>query len=608
MRTFLPNDVLSHLTLYGKNVDLMENELTHGDATSEDRTQGQTPAPVRDIVAERLAARMKQQPQADEAAEEPTERDEVADAAPKPQAEPPLIIRKKIDIPNLFVEPAEADESDAEPLSPDLAEATEEMQTDAPEPTVEGGVAEGNRPQRERRGRGRDRRGRERRERPVHPEGLPTAASSEVSEAESSEPEPPAERASRTDREPRPERAPRGERPSRGDRPERAERPERGPRADRPDRPSRADRPTRSERPERSARPPRQEAPRVSGPKTAENAFPRARAMASHLGVSVVIPLFNEQESLRELVASVRDELYKLCDKNSEIILINDGSTDRSAEILRDIVEGTSRVTVMTFRHNLGKSAALAVGFREAKYGLVITMDADLQDDPKEFVNLIAKLDEGFDLVTGWKKKRNDPISKTLPSKLFNSVTSFFSGLKLHDFNCGLKAYRKEVTDSLDVYGEMHRYLPALAHWQGFKVAEIPVLHHPRKFGKSKFGTSRFFKGFLDLLTIIFTNRYGRRPLHFFGTIGTLLSIIGLAINGWVSIEWARGLTTLSNRPILLLGILLILVGVQLISIGLLGEMMVKNSMRPVEGSISRQRRAPRTSGGGRGGERRREA
>lgn len=316
--------------------------------------------------------------------------------------------------------------------------------------------------------------------------------------------------------------------------------------------------------------------------------------MATNLGISVVIPLYNEQESLRELVASVREELFKLCEKNNEIILINDGSTDRSSEILRDIAEGTSRVTVLTFRSNLGKSAALAAGFREAKHGIVITMDADLQDDPKEFTNLISKLDEGYDLVTGWKKKRNDPLSKTAPSKLFNSVTSFFSGLKLHDFNCGLKAYRKAVTDSLDVYGEMHRYLPALAHWMGFRVAEVPVLHHPRKFGKSKFGTSRFFKGFLDLLTIIFTNRYGRRPLHFFGTIGTLFAFIGFVINVWVSVEWARGLTTLSNRPILLLGVLLILVGVQLISIGLLGEMMVKNSMRNQQTSVERQRRAPR--------------
>ncbi len=213
--------------------------------------------------------------------------------------------------------------------------------------------------------------------------------------------------------------------------------------------------------------------------------------------------------------------------------------------------------------------------------------------------NLIAKLDEGYDLVSGWKKKRHDPISKTVPSKFFNSVTSFFSGIKLHDFNCGLKAYRKQVTDSLDVYGELHRYLPALAHWQGFRVTEIPVTHHPRRFGKSKFGSSRFFKGFLDLLSIVFTNRYGKRPLHLFGTIGTILSLIGLGINIYVSIEWSRGLTTLSNRPILLLGILLMMVGVQLISTGLLGEMIVKNNAKAHDVPFTKDKRKPRPSGDG---------
>jgi glycosyltransferase involved in cell wall biosynthesis len=317
----------------------------------------------------------------------------------------------------------------------------------------------------------------------------------------------------------------------------------------------------------------------------------RAKALASKLGVSVVIPLLNEQDSLRELHAALREELFRLCDKKYEIIFINDGSTDRSTDILRDLAAGSSRVTTLTFRRNMGKSPALAVGFREAKYGIVITMDADLQDDPKELINLIAKLDEGYDLVTGWKKKRNDPMSKTAPSKLFNRVTSFFAGIKLHDFNCGLKAYRKEVTDSLEVYGELHRYLPALAHWKGFKVAEIPVVHHPRRFGKSKFGTSRFFKGFLDLLSIVFTNRYGKRPLHLFGTIGTLIALAGLAINIYVTVEWFQGIA-LSNRPILLLGVLLILVGVQLVSLGLLGEMIVKNSGKTLEVGAIRDKRS----------------
>ena len=303
-----------------------------------------------------------------------------------------------------------------------------------------------------------------------------------------------------------------------------------------------------------------------------------AHALASKLGISVVVPLFNEQDSLRELTAALKQQLMRLAGPKYEILYINDGSTDRSGEILQDILATSSRVSVITFRRNLGKSAALAAGFTEAQYGIVITLDADLQDDPQEFVNLIGKLAEGYDLVSGWKKQRHDPMSKTGPSKFFNKVTSIFSGIKLHDFNCGLKAYRKEVTESLQVYGELHRFLPALAYWQGFRVTEIPVTHHPRKFGKSKFGSSRFFKGFLDLMSIVFTNRYGKRPLHLFGTIGTLMGIAGFIIDIWLTVQWALGLTSLSNRPILLLGLLLILVGVQLISLGLLGEMIVKNA------------------------------
>lgn len=323
--------------------------------------------------------------------------------------------------------------------------------------------------------------------------------------------------------------------------------------------------------------PERQPRPEAS-PRSAEKSGDPAHALASKLGISVVVPLFNEQDSLRELTAALKQQLMRLAGPKYEILYINDGSTDHSGEILQDILATSSRVSVITFRRNLGKSAALAAGFTEAQYGIVITLDADLQDDPQEFVNLVAKLAEGYDLVSGWKKQRHDPMSKTGPSKFFNWVTGMFSGIKLHDFNCGLKAYRKEVTESLQVYGEMHRYLPALAYWQGFRVTEIPVTHHPRKFGKSKFGSSRFFKGFLDLLSIVFTNRYGKRPLHLFGTIGTLMAIAGFIIDIWLTVEWALGLTSLSNRPILLLGLLLILVGVQLISLGLLGEMIVKNA------------------------------
>ena len=213
-------------------------------------------------------------------------------------------------------------------------------------------------------------------------------------------------------------------------------------------------------------------------------------------------------------------------------------------------------------------------------------MDADLQDDPAEIPNLISKLKEGYDLVSGWKKIRHDPISKTLPSRFFNFVTSKMSGLKLHDFNCGLKAYRREVIKTVQVYGEMHRYIPALAKWEGFRCTEIPIKHHERRYGKSKYGFSRFIKGFLDLITIVFTTRYFKRPLHFFGTIGTILALLGFGTDLYLAIEWFMDNTYLSNRPLALFGIALIIVGVQLFSFGLIGEMYVKNSLEKANYSI----------------------
>ena len=266
-----------------------------------------------------------------------------------------------------------------------------------------------------------------------------------------------------------------------------------------------------------------------------------------------------------------------------EVIFVDDGSTDKSFQILRQIHRDNPRMKVVRFRRNYGKSAGLAIGFERARGKYVFTMDADLQDDPNELPALLAKLREGYDLVSGWKKKRYDPIQKTLPSKLFNAVTSWASGIKLHDFNCGLKGYRQEVVKSLNVYGEMHRYLPALAHWQGFRVTEIPVQHHPRIHGVSKFGASRFVKGFLDLLTVLFTTRYVKRPLHLFGTLGSICVFLGIALNLYLTIEWFLGETFLSNRPLTLLGILLIIVGVQSFSIGLLGELIAKGSQRTEE-------------------------
>lgn len=307
---------------------------------------------------------------------------------------------------------------------------------------------------------------------------------------------------------------------------------------------------------------------------------------SNEIVISVVIPLYNEEASIEELGAKLESVLAPLTKNRYEVIFVDDGSTDNSRNKIRELHRRNNRFHCISFRRNYGKSAALAVGFQAARGRYVVTMDADLQDDPEEIPNLIKKLNEGYDLVSGWKKKRYDPITKTLPSKLFNFVTSLVSGIRLHDFNCGLKAYRNIVVKRLNVYGEMHRYLPVLAHWDGFKVTEIPVRHHPRKYGKSKFGSGRFIKGFLDLLTVMITTRFMQRPLHFFGTIGTLITLLGFVINLYLIVEWLLGKTYLSNRPLLLFGITLIIFGVQLISIGLLGEMNIKSKAEKINYNI----------------------
>ncbi len=307
------------------------------------------------------------------------------------------------------------------------------------------------------------------------------------------------------------------------------------------------------------------------------------RREQNRVQLSVVIPLFNEAESLPELVAKVDQVCQSIAPDAYEIVAVDDGSTDGSFAVLQQLLEQYPRLRIIRFRRNYGKSAALAVGFDRARGDVIVTMDADLQDDPEEIPRLLAKLEEGYDLVSGWKKKRYDPWHKTVPSKLFNWVTSIVSGVRLHDFNCGLKAYRKEIAKRLRVYGEMHRYLPAIAHLMGFRVTEIPVRHHPRKYGRSKFGAGRFIKGFLDLLTVVLTTRFARRPLHFFGSIGILMAVVGFGIDLYLTIEWILGKTFLSNRPLALLGIALIIVGVQFISLGLLAEMIVQQQAGSAE-------------------------
>jgi len=293
--------------------------------------------------------------------------------------------------------------------------------------------------------------------------------------------------------------------------------------------------------------------------------------------LSIVVPLYNEEESIRPFVNEIKRALGKV-DIDFEVLLIDDGSTDDSLKQVKEIARTDKRFRFISFRKNYGKSAALHIGFKNAKGNAVVTIDADLQDDPQEILNLLKKLDEGYDLCSGWKKKRRDPFIKKYSSKFFNFVTRLISGIKIHDFNCGLKAYRKEVVENIKVYGEMHRYIPVLAKWQGFKITEIPVQHHPRRYGKSKYGISRFFKGFVDLITVTFATRYIKRPMHFFGFFGALAFIIGVAVLGYLTVLWIQG-QPLSNRPMIFLGMLLIIVGVQMFSVGLLGEMLVHNSM-----------------------------
>jgi len=294
------------------------------------------------------------------------------------------------------------------------------------------------------------------------------------------------------------------------------------------------------------------------------------------LFLSIVIPLYNEEASLNELHSQIVKVMNNM-DKDFEIIFIDDGSTDNSFRTLEKLYTINSNIKVYQFRKNLGKSAALDFGFQKARGQYIVTMDADLQDDPKEIPALINKLEEGYHMVSGWKKVRYDPFIKKHTSKIYNFTTSKVAGIRLHDFNCGLKIYKREVVKNIRIYGQMHRYIPVLAHWKGYKVTEIPVKHHARKYGVTKFGPSRFIAGMLDLITVSFLNRYNKRPLHLFGTIGISSFLIGMGICLYLAIYWIFIKSSLSNRPILFLGILLIIVGVQFISLGLLGEMITES-------------------------------
>jgi glycosyltransferase involved in cell wall biosynthesis len=312
---------------------------------------------------------------------------------------------------------------------------------------------------------------------------------------------------------------------------------------------------------------------------------PQQQHQEQGVDLSVVIPLLNEEGSLHELHQQLRQVLGRM-NMRYEILFIDDGSTDRSFNVLRDLKRNDRHISIIRFRRNYGKSAALAVGFEKAQGSIVMTMDADLQDDPIEIPALRRKLDEGYDLISGWKRVRRDPLTKTIPSRFFNAVVRRMTGIKIHDFNCGLKAYRRDVVKHLRVYGELHRFLPVLAHWDGFRVGELPVQHRPRKYGKTKFGVARFWKGFLDLLTVLFTTRYLRRPLHLFGVWGLVTALAGSVIVVWLTIEKIFFGASLGNRPLFLGGILLLIVGIQFVSIGLIGEMISRNQATSEEYQI----------------------
>lgn len=298
------------------------------------------------------------------------------------------------------------------------------------------------------------------------------------------------------------------------------------------------------------------------------------------MDISIVVPLLNEEESLPELAEWIRQVMDKH-HYSYEIIFVDDGSRDHSWLVLQEIRKHDPHVKGIKFRRNYGKAAALNVGFNKAIGDVVFTMDADLQDSPEEIPEMYRMIrEEGFDMVSGWKKKRHDPLTKTIPTKFYNWSARRVSGIKLHDFNCGLKAYRNSLVKSIEVYGEMHRYIPFLAKWAGFrKIGEKIVHHQKRKFGRTKYGIDRFYKGYLDLLTISFTARFGKRPMHFFGLWGTIIFFIGFIIAGYLAYaKFFMQEFKMTDRPLFYFGILAMILGTQLFVAGFLGELISRNS------------------------------
>jgi glycosyltransferase involved in cell wall biosynthesis len=288
--------------------------------------------------------------------------------------------------------------------------------------------------------------------------------------------------------------------------------------------------------------------------------------------ISVVVPVCNEEASVEPLFAELRDALDAL-GHEWEVLFVDDGSTDGTFASLTRLHSEEPAVRIVRLRRNFGKATALAAGFAEANGDVVVTIDGDGQDDPAEIGRLLAKLDEGFDLVSGWKTRRRDPWRRRAVSRVFNGVTGRVSGLRLHDLNCGLKAYRAEVLRGLRLYGELHRFIPVLAHYRGFRVAELPVAHRPREHGRSRYGMERYLRGFFDLLTVTFMGRYRYRPLHLFGGVGLALGLVGFILLAYLTVVKLMG-HAIGQRPLLTLGVLLVVVGIQLFSLGLVGELV----------------------------------
>jgi glycosyltransferase involved in cell wall biosynthesis len=288
--------------------------------------------------------------------------------------------------------------------------------------------------------------------------------------------------------------------------------------------------------------------------------------------ILVVVPLLNEEHSLEALYQEITSALAPR-EERWEVVFVDDGSTDGSLDLLTRLNAETTNVVVVHLRRNFGKAAALQAGFLEARGDTVVTIDADLQDDPAEIPQMLAKLDEGFDLVSGWKTRRNDPLLRRLFSRMFNWATAVVSGVQLHDVNCGLKVYRAEVLQGIRLYGELHRFIPILASYRGFRIAELPVNHRPRQHGRSRYGPERYLRGFFDLLSVTFMGRYRHRPLHLFGGVGLFMGAVGFVILLYLTMLklWGHGIGT---RPLLALGVLLVVVGIQFVSLGLISELV----------------------------------